>query len=59
MANNRAQTTLAYNGRHAGIFPDGKDHPGLGHTMDGKLADGSCISSPNRTLPLLVGWNVD
>jgi len=49
MAMNRAQTSHSYNGVNAGTFPDGKEHPGLGYTDDGKKAHDSCISNPNRT----------
>jgi hypothetical protein len=29
------------------LYVDGKDHPGLGVTMDGKATNDSCISEPN------------
>jgi hypothetical protein len=29
------------------LFGDGKNHPGLGVTMDGKTTNDSCISEPN------------
>ena len=41
MAMNRAQTSHSYNGVNAGTFPDGKEHPGLGYTDDGKKAHDS------------------
>ena len=44
---NRAFTTLSYNGTRTALFGDGKDHPSLGVTADGKVANDSCISDPN------------
>ncbi|KAF8901889.1 hypothetical protein CPB84DRAFT_1708032 [Gymnopilus junonius] len=44
LANNRAFTTLSYNGKNAGLWTDGKDHPHLGETIKG---ESPCITSPN------------
>jgi len=44
---NRAFTTLSYNGKNTGLYMDGKDHPGLGTTRDGKQDGSDCISEPN------------
>ncbi|KAJ3514775.1 hypothetical protein NLJ89_g2178 [Agrocybe chaxingu] len=47
LAVNRAFTTLSYNGANTAIFGDGRDHPGLGVTRDGKADGDACISDPN------------
>ncbi|CAA7260299.1 unnamed protein product [Cyclocybe aegerita] len=47
LAVNRAFTTLSYNGANTATFGDGKDHPGLGVTLDGKADGDACISDPN------------
>ncbi|KIM35038.1 hypothetical protein M413DRAFT_449921 [Hebeloma cylindrosporum] len=44
---NRAFTTLSFGGRNTALFGDGKNHPGLGKTLDGKAGPDSCITEPN------------
>jgi len=57
---NRAFTTHSYDGMRTASFGDGKDHPGLGVTMDGKKSNDSCISEPNskKFLQLLSEYYV-
>lgn len=44
---NRVFTTLAPFSPDLGVFGDGKDHPGLGVTRDGKKGHSDCIVEPN------------
>jgi hypothetical protein len=53
LAVNRAFTTLSFKGRNTGLFVDGKAHPGLGLTTDGKFNGSDCISEPNSEQHLL------
>jgi hypothetical protein len=42
LAHNRAQTTLSYNGKYAGEWPDGKSHP---EDWNGNGLPGGCIQN--------------